>query len=111
LINDQSDVVLAAPYPSLALTVFGDAARCGDGVLNAKLPWRGDLRKFEASYWPKGAGGFVQGDVARKHAPLSAADGNAKTKTKTNAKSKRGPATLQPRRFSPGTRSTGARTR
>ena len=84
LINDQSDVVLVAPYPSLALTVFGDAARCGDGVLNAKVPWRGDLRKFEASYWPKGAGGFVQGDVARKHAPRSAADGNAKTKT--NAK-------------------------
>ena len=84
MINDQSDVVLVAPYPSLALTVFGDAARCGDGVLNAKVPWRGDLRKFEASYWPKGAGGFVQGDVARKHAPRSAADGNAKTKT--NAK-------------------------
>ena len=86
-INDQSDVVLVAPYPSLALTVFGDAARCGDGVLNAKVPWRGDLRKFEASYWPRGAGGFVQGDVARKHAPVSA-NGDV---SKNVAKSKRGP--------------------
>ena len=51
----SNDVVITAPYPSLALTVFGDAANCGDGVLNAKPPWRGDLAKFAASYWPRGA--------------------------------------------------------
>ena len=63
---ETSDVVLTAPFPSLALTVFGDASKCGDGVLNAKPPWRGNLAKFASAYWPPGAGGFVQGDVARK---------------------------------------------
>ena len=104
--SETSDVVITAPYPSLALTVFGDAANCGDGVLNAKPPWRGDLAKFAASYWPRGAGGFVQGDVTRKHeaAPVPAARARGKNTASATAKHK------APRAFR-GTRSTGARTR
>ena len=88
--SETSDVVITAPYPSLALTVFGDAANCGDGVLNAKPPWRGDLAKFAASYWPRGAGGFVQGDVARKHeaAPVPAARARGKNTASATAKHK-----------------------
>ena len=88
--SETSDVVITAPYPSLALTVFGDAANCGDGVLNAKPPWRGDLAKFEASYWPRGAGGFVQGDVARKHeaAPVPAARARGVNTANATAKNK-----------------------
>ena len=85
-----SDVVLTAPFPSIALTVFGDAARCGDGVLNGKPPWRGDLAKFASGYWPRGAGGFVQGDVARKHDPETS--GSARRAAKTRNPENAGPS-------------------
>ena len=57
--SESSDVVIAGPYPSLALTVFGDV----ENVYNSN--WRGDLSKYKETYWPKDGGGFVQGDVAR----------------------------------------------
>jgi acyl-coenzyme A synthetase/AMP-(fatty) acid ligase/acyl-CoA thioesterase FadM len=57
---ETSDVIITSPYPSLALTVFGrpEAIR--------SPTWRGDLRRYAETYWPAGAGGFVQGDVARR---------------------------------------------
>jgi acyl-coenzyme A synthetase/AMP-(fatty) acid ligase/acyl-CoA thioesterase FadM len=69
IFGEASDVVIAGPYPSLALTVFGDAENCvvDQTCSGRKKPWRGDLKKYAATYWPPGAGGFVQGDVARKH--------------------------------------------
>jgi len=57
--SESSDVVIAGPYPSLALTVFGDVENVFDSN------WRGDLAKYKETYWPKDGGGFVQGDVAR----------------------------------------------
>ena len=58
--SESSDVVIAGPYPSLALTVFGDV----DNVYDVDN-WRGDLAKYTETYWPLDGGGFVQGDVAR----------------------------------------------
>jgi acyl-coenzyme A synthetase/AMP-(fatty) acid ligase/acyl-CoA thioesterase FadM len=55
----SSDVIITGPYPSLALTVFGNPDEVNDPG------WRGDLDTYKASYWPANGGGFVQGDVAR----------------------------------------------
>ena len=57
--EETSDVVIAGPYPSLALTVFGDPESVNDPK------WRGDLARYQKTYWPKNGGGFVQGDIAR----------------------------------------------
>ena len=57
---ETSDVIITAPHPSLALTVFGrpEAIR--------SPTWRGDLRRYAETYWPAGAGGFVQASAARR---------------------------------------------
>ena len=57
---ETSDVIITSPYPSLALTVFSRPEAIHSPT------WRGDLRRYAETYWPAGAGGFVQGDVARR---------------------------------------------
>ena len=101
--DETSDVVITGPYPSLALTVFGDAERLDNSETHSETNntasskgkstkqklWRGDFKKYTASYWPAGAGGFVQGDLARKHVVSDTLRGTSLTNGASTSKSKK----------------------
>jgi hypothetical protein len=58
--GEKGDVVISQQYPYLALTVWASG---GFGT----SAWRGDLTRW-SGYFPPGAGGYVQGDAAVRHA-------------------------------------------
>ena len=68
--GEKGEIVVAAPYPYLARTVWGDAD--GFKVEGARVSptWRGDLRRWSDTYWTrwKGAWAYTQGDFAVRHA-------------------------------------------
>ena len=60
--GEKGELVITQPYPYLARTLWGDAARLGTPE------WRGDLERFKAVYfdrWP-GQPAYTQGDYARR---------------------------------------------
>ena len=68
--GEKGEIVVAAPYPYLARTVWGDAEGFiveGDRVAPS---WRGDLRRWSDTYWTRwqGAWAYTQGDFAVRHA-------------------------------------------
>jgi acrylyl-CoA reductase (NADPH)/3-hydroxypropionyl-CoA dehydratase/3-hydroxypropionyl-CoA synthetase len=68
--GEKGEIVIAAPYPYLARTIWGDAAGFaidGDRVVES---WRGDAERYRATYWSRwdGAWAYTQGDVAIRHA-------------------------------------------
>ena len=66
--GEKGEIVIAAPYPYLARTVWSGA---GFAVSNgAVVPgWRGDAARYESSYWTRWAGtwAYTQGDFAVRH--------------------------------------------
>ncbi|QMW24719.1 AMP-binding protein [Sandaracinobacteroides saxicola] len=67
--GEKGEIVIAAPYPYLARTIWGDAQgfRVTDGAVDGA--WRGDAARWEGGYWRRwrGAWGYTQGDFAVKH--------------------------------------------
>ena len=67
--GEKGEIVIAAPYPYLARTIWGDAGnfRVEDGQVAAG--WRGDAARWEGGYWTRwrGAWGYTQGDFAIRH--------------------------------------------
>jgi acrylyl-CoA reductase (NADPH)/3-hydroxypropionyl-CoA dehydratase/3-hydroxypropionyl-CoA synthetase len=68
--GEKGEIVVAAPYPYLARTVWGDAAnfRVEDGAVAGT--WRGDAERWAKTYWQRWHGTFAytQGDFAVRHA-------------------------------------------
>ena len=68
--GEKGEIVITAPYPYLARTVWGDDAnfRVENGTVVGH--WRGDAERWQQTYWNRWAGGFVytQGDFAVRHA-------------------------------------------
>jgi len=66
--GEKGEIVIAAPYPYLARTVWGDAAHFDgvDGRVSAG--WRGDAARWRG-YWTawRGAWAYTQGDFAIQH--------------------------------------------
>ena len=67
--GEKGEIVIAAPYPYLARTIWGDAGgfRVEDGrVVDT---WRGNAARWESGYWTKwrGAWAYTQGDFAIRH--------------------------------------------
>jgi acrylyl-CoA reductase (NADPH)/3-hydroxypropionyl-CoA dehydratase/3-hydroxypropionyl-CoA synthetase len=67
--GEKGEIVIAAPYPYLARTIWGDADnfKVEDGrVLGG---WRGDAARWESGYWTRwrGAWAYTQGDFAIRH--------------------------------------------
>ncbi len=62
--QEKGEIVITAPYPYLARTIWGDAARLGTPE------WRGDFKRYAETYWGKWAGtwAYTQGDFAMKYA-------------------------------------------
>ncbi len=68
--GEKGEIVIAAPYPYLARTVWGDVAafRVENGAV---VPgWKGDAARWRDGYWTRWAGtwAYTQGDFAVRHA-------------------------------------------
>ena len=67
--GEKGEIVIAAPYPYLARTIWGDTDnfRVEDGSVVGG--WRGDAGRWESGYWRRwrGAWGYTQGDFAIRH--------------------------------------------
>jgi acrylyl-CoA reductase (NADPH)/3-hydroxypropionyl-CoA dehydratase/3-hydroxypropionyl-CoA synthetase len=65
-LDEKGEIVIAAPYPYLARTVWGDEAnfRVEDGRVQAG--WKGDGERWAGTYWRRwrGAWAYTQGDFA-----------------------------------------------
>ena len=68
-IGEKGEIVIAAPYPYLARTIWGDVAnfRVTDGVVDAA--WRGDHERYRRTYWSRwqGVWAYTQGDFAVRY--------------------------------------------
>ena len=68
-LGEKGEIVITAPYPYLARTIWGDIAgfKVRDGAVDPA--WRGDARRWEEGYWRrwKGAWAYTQGDFAIAH--------------------------------------------
>nr|WP_294557138.1 AMP-binding protein [uncultured Rhodopila sp.] len=67
--GEKGEIVIAAPYPYLARTIWGDAetfAVDGPGIVRA---WYGDRQRYAATYWERWSGtlAYTQGDFAIRH--------------------------------------------
>jgi acrylyl-CoA reductase (NADPH)/3-hydroxypropionyl-CoA dehydratase/3-hydroxypropionyl-CoA synthetase len=72
--GEKGEIVIAAPYPYLCRTIWGDAARfaverSGAG-LRVAPGWRGDFARYARTYWQRWRGtlAYTQGDFAVKYA-------------------------------------------
>jgi acrylyl-CoA reductase (NADPH)/3-hydroxypropionyl-CoA dehydratase/3-hydroxypropionyl-CoA synthetase len=68
-LGEKGEIVIAAPYPYLARTIWGDVAnfRVENGSVIGG--WRGDAARWESGYWTRwqGAWAYTQGDFAIRH--------------------------------------------
>ncbi len=68
--GEKGEIVITAPYPYLARTVWGDAANFQ--VENGRVVggWRGDAERWASTYWRRwrDAWAYTQGDFAIRHA-------------------------------------------
>ena len=67
--GEKGEVVIAAPYPYLARTIWGDTANFkveGAGIARA---WKGDAKRYAQTYWNRWQGrlAYTQGDFAICH--------------------------------------------
>lgn len=67
--GEKGEIVITAPYPYLARTIWGDAEnfRVKDGRVLGD--WKGDAARWEDGYWKrwKGVWAYTQGDFAIAH--------------------------------------------
>ena len=68
--GEKGEIIITAPYPYLARTVWGDPQ--GFVVEDGRVvpSWRGDAERWAETYWSRfrGAFAYVQGDFAIRHA-------------------------------------------
>jgi acrylyl-CoA reductase (NADPH) / 3-hydroxypropionyl-CoA dehydratase / 3-hydroxypropionyl-CoA synthetase len=71
--GEKGEIVIAAPYPYLARTIWGDVDNFK--VENGRVigEWRGDAGRWADGYWTRwrGAWGYTQGDFAIRHEDAS----------------------------------------
>ena len=69
-LDEKGEIVIAAPYPYLARTVWGDAANfhveTDEQGVRVQPGWKGDGERWANTYWKRwrGAWGYTQGDFA-----------------------------------------------
>jgi len=68
--GEKGEIVIAAPYPYLARTIWGDASGFAVEGHRVVPTWRGDADRYRATYWSRwdGRWAYTQGDVAIRHA-------------------------------------------
>ncbi len=68
--GEKGEIVIAAPYPYLARTIWGDVDNFQVDKGSVIGGWRGDAARWEAGYWARwrGSWAYTQGDFAIAHA-------------------------------------------
>ena len=67
--GEKGEIVIAAPYPYLARTIWGDVDNFSVESGSVKQDWRGDSGRWIDSYWKRwrGVWAYTQGDFAMAH--------------------------------------------
>jgi acrylyl-CoA reductase (NADPH) / 3-hydroxypropionyl-CoA dehydratase / 3-hydroxypropionyl-CoA synthetase len=67
--GEKGEIVITAPYPYLARTIWGDVANFRVEQGSVVGGWQGDAARWESGYWTRwrGAWGYTQGDFAIRH--------------------------------------------
>ncbi|MBY0284156.1 MAG: AMP-binding protein [Sphingomonas sp.] len=68
--GEKGEIVIAAPYPYLARTIWGDVGNFTVENGSVSADWRGDAARWTDGYWRRwrGAWAYTQGDFAIRHA-------------------------------------------
>ena len=68
-LDEKGEIVIAAPYPYLARTVWGDSANFRVDGARVVPEWQGDLDRWTSTYWSrwKGVWAYTQGDFAVRY--------------------------------------------
>ncbi|MES2525147.1 MAG: AMP-binding protein [Gemmatimonadota bacterium] len=68
--GEKGEIVIGAPYPYLARTIWGDAGNFVVADGRVAPTWRGDAERYARVYWSRWTGrwAYTQGDVAVRHA-------------------------------------------
>jgi acrylyl-CoA reductase (NADPH)/3-hydroxypropionyl-CoA dehydratase/3-hydroxypropionyl-CoA synthetase len=67
--GEKGEVVIAAPYPYLARTIWGDVANFHVEGTRIAAAWKGDAARYAKTYWNRWRGrlAYTQGDFAIRH--------------------------------------------
>jgi acrylyl-CoA reductase (NADPH) / 3-hydroxypropionyl-CoA dehydratase / 3-hydroxypropionyl-CoA synthetase len=67
--GEKGEIVIAAPYPYLARTIWGDLENFHVENGSVVGTWRGDAARWESGYWTRwrGTWAYTQGDFAIAH--------------------------------------------
>jgi len=67
--DEKGEIVIAAPYPYLARTVWGDAAHFQVADGRVAKAWKGDAARWVSTYWNRwrGVWAYTQGDFAVRY--------------------------------------------
>jgi acrylyl-CoA reductase (NADPH) / 3-hydroxypropionyl-CoA dehydratase / 3-hydroxypropionyl-CoA synthetase len=68
-VGEKGEIVIAAPYPYLARTVWGDSENFSVQDGRVVAGWRGDARRWHSTYWARwrGTWAYTQGDFAVRY--------------------------------------------
>jgi acrylyl-CoA reductase (NADPH)/3-hydroxypropionyl-CoA dehydratase/3-hydroxypropionyl-CoA synthetase len=68
--EEKGEIVIAAPYPYLARTVWGDAEHFSVDGDRVQPGWKGDAKRWVGTYWSRwrGSWAYTQGDFAVRYA-------------------------------------------
>lgn len=68
--GEKGEIVIAAPYPYLCRTIWGDTTNFVVEGTRVSSAWRGDFERYARTYWQRWRGklAYTQGDFAVRHA-------------------------------------------
>ena len=69
-LDEKGEIVIAAPYPYLARTVWGDSENFRVDGSRVVPEWKGDIGRWTSTYWSRwqGVWAYTQGDFAVRYA-------------------------------------------
>ena len=69
-VGEKGEIIIAAPYPYLARTVWGDPEHFTVANGSVAAGWKGDGDRWDSNYWRRwnGVWAYTQGDFAVRHA-------------------------------------------
>ena len=68
-LDEKGEIVISAPYPYLARTVWGDSDNFRVEGARVVPEWKGDLQRWTSTYWSRwqGVWAYTQGDFAVRY--------------------------------------------
>jgi len=73
MLGEKGEIVITAPYPYLARTIWGDEDNFAVDGAQVSSGWRGDAERYADTYWRrwKGVWAYTQGDFGKLHSDSS----------------------------------------